>query len=126
MQHWVARLASPAYALVSCSYMIVRHTFGSRRLLQDEASQLALAQPLEELGRWDVPLGRQHEAFVMRALVGLVTAVYQSFPTTIQSDKKTLAALSTATRATPTGDGEAGSNQHRAYCISSAVPGAWP
>lgn len=39
---------------------------------------------MEELGRWGSPLARQHEVGVLRLLAALVTALYTTFPTTIQ------------------------------------------
>ncbi|GAX83247.1 hypothetical protein CEUSTIGMA_g10673.t1 [Chlamydomonas eustigma] len=42
---------------------------------------------LEQLGDWEVPVGRQHEIGVLRVLVLLCTALYQSMGSTIQKDK---------------------------------------
>ncbi|KXZ41159.1 hypothetical protein GPECTOR_710g862 [Gonium pectorale] len=63
--------------------------------LQDEAwyGQLA-GRSVERIGGWGNLLARQQEISVMRLLAALVTALYTSFPTTIQQDRKLLASAS--------------------------------
>jgi hypothetical protein len=48
---------------------------------------------LEQLGDWSHPLSATGDALVMKALVGLLTVLYKSSPTTIQQDKQQLAEL---------------------------------
>lgn len=48
---------------------------------------------LEQLGDWSHPVSAAGDALVMKALVGLLTVLYKSNPTTIQQDKQLLAEL---------------------------------
>ncbi|KAF8073245.1 CAND7 [Scenedesmus sp. PABB004] len=53
-------------------------------------------QSLARLGDWHRPLSAAHEALVIKALVGLATVAYKSYPSSIQQDRAALAALGAA------------------------------
>lgn len=55
----------------------------------------------EALGRWERPVARQHEINVMQLLSALVTAIYKSFPTTIQQDKALVSQMTGPTVSSP-------------------------
>ncbi|WIA29831.1 hypothetical protein OEZ86_012302 [Tetradesmus obliquus] len=60
-----------------------------RVVLATERSSVK-GKSLEQLGDWQQPLSAAHEALVMKALVGLLTVLYKSFPTSIQADRAQL------------------------------------
>ncbi|KAG2497137.1 hypothetical protein HYH03_004728 [Edaphochlamys debaryana] len=60
--------------------------------LHDETWSRVLApRTAEQIGAWPTLLAREHEVTVMRLLSALCTALYSSFPTTIQQDRQLLA-----------------------------------
>ncbi|GLI59103.1 hypothetical protein VaNZ11_000934, partial [Volvox africanus] len=63
--------------------------------LQDE-TWYRILQPMsvDQIGGWANLLARQQEITVMRLLAALVTALYTTFPTTIQQDRQLLKAAS--------------------------------
>ncbi|KAI8470198.1 MAG: hypothetical protein J3K34DRAFT_521551 [Monoraphidium minutum] len=63
------------------------------RVMLSEDRKAVKARGAEELGDWGKPLSHDHEALVMKALVGLATVLYKGFPTTIQEDTRLLAGL---------------------------------
>jgi hypothetical protein len=54
---------------------------------------LVRGKSLEQLGDWSHPVSAAGDALVMKALVGLLTVLYKSSPTTIQQDKQLLVEL---------------------------------
>mmetsp|Transcript_22365 Transcript_22365/g.38234 ORF Transcript_22365/g.38234 Transcript_22365/m.38234 type:complete len:519 (+) Transcript_22365:2-1558(+) len=62
-------------------------------LLQPDAETLLATLPSTLLVDWETPIARQHEVFVCKAMAAFLAAVYQSFPTTIQSDRQKLTQL---------------------------------
>ncbi|GIL84581.1 hypothetical protein Vretifemale_13237, partial [Volvox reticuliferus] len=63
--------------------------------LQDEAwYRVLLPMSGDQIGGWANLLARQQEITVMRLLAALVTALYTTFPTTIQQDRQLLKAAS--------------------------------
>ncbi|GIL66007.1 hypothetical protein Vafri_19649 [Volvox africanus] len=69
--------------------------------LQDE-TWYRILQPMsvDQIGGWANLLARQQEITVMRLLAALVTALYTTFPTTIQQDRQLLKAASVGGAAT--------------------------
>ncbi|KAG2442493.1 hypothetical protein HXX76_002579 [Chlamydomonas incerta] len=63
--------------------------------LQDRAWEKMLAgRSVEQIGAWGSLLARQQEITIMQLLTALASALYSSFPTTIQQDRQLLSSAS--------------------------------
>lgn len=60
-----------------------RHAPAHRACVTRGSAQ-ARTLSVDELGAWSTPVARQHEITVLQLLMGLATAIYTAFPTTIQ------------------------------------------